>query len=79
MAFYDCSQISTSRVGRCALLAIIKEIKNQNKPEIIEICYSQSNTVAEALYLSVGFKENGMDEDGEEKLAVIDFRNHTQT
>ena len=65
-------------LGRRALLTIIEEIKNQNNPEIIEICYSPSNTVAEALYLSSGFKENGMDEEGEEKLAIIDLRHNTK-
>lgn len=60
-------------LGRKALTAIINEIKVKENPEIIEICYSPKNLVARSLYLSVGFEEAGMNEDGDEVVAVIDL------
>lgn len=37
----------------------------------IEICYNPRNPVAGAFYGSFGFVETGMDDDGEDMLAVL--------
>ncbi|MDS0788478.1 LysR substrate-binding domain-containing protein [Proteus vulgaris] len=37
----------------------------------IEICYNPLNPVAKTFYSSFGFKETGMDKDGDDMLAVI--------
>ena len=39
--------------------------------EEIEICYNPRNPVAGAFYGSFGFVETGMDDDGEDMLAVL--------
>ncbi|SMF84984.1 diamine N-acetyltransferase [Paenibacillus uliginis N3/975] len=58
-------------IGRKALLLAIDEIKRTDGLEEIEICYNPNNPVAKDFYASFGFVEVGMDEDGEDMLAII--------
>lgn len=59
-------------IGRKALQLALDEIKGSTDIlEEIEICYNPSNPVAKKFYASFGFVEIGMDEDGEDMLAII--------
>jgi diamine N-acetyltransferase len=51
--------------GRGALLAAIAEIKALGNVARIKVSYLPRNRDARGLYLSVGFRESGKDEDGE--------------
>lgn len=57
-------------IGRRALQLAIDEIKQSGKFKQIEICYHPDNPVAREFYSSFGFQETGMDEDGEDMLAI---------
>ena len=59
-------------IGRMALDLALAEIKLTPNLETIEICYNPNNPVAKEFYASFGFIEIGMDEDGEDMLAVIE-------
>lgn len=56
--------------GRTALELAFSEIKQLDGVTQIQICYHPDNEVAKRLYLNVGFKEIGMDESGNDMLAV---------
>lgn len=58
-------------IGRIALNLALEEIKTNTAIKEIEICYDPQNPVAKEFYASFGFKEVGMDEDGEDMLAII--------
>ncbi|WP_445494195.1 GNAT family N-acetyltransferase [Photorhabdus sp. SF281] len=58
-------------IGRKAMLLALDEIRRTNGLEEIEICYNPKNPVAQNFYASFGFVEVGMDEDGEDMLAMI--------
>lgn len=58
-------------VGRTALLIALEEIKSDSKIKEIGICYHPENTVSRSLYISLGFRETGMDENDEDMLATI--------
>ena len=58
-------------IGGAALQLAIKEIKSNKNIEKITICYSPDNTPAKGLYMKTGFVETGMDDEGEDMLAVI--------
>lgn len=58
-------------IGRVALSLALGEIKATPGIEEIEICYNPENPVAQGFYSAFGFCETGMDEDGEDMLAVI--------
>lgn len=60
-------------IGRTALKLALDEIKQVFSLKKIEICYNPKNPVAKDFYSSVGFVEIGMNEDGEDMLAVIDL------
>lgn len=60
-------------IGRIALDLALAEIKLTPNLKAIEICYNPNNPVAKEFYESFGFNEIGMDEDGEDMLAVIDY------
>ena len=60
-------------IGRIALNLALQEIKTNTTIKEIEICYDPQNPVAKAFYASFGFEEVGMDEDGEDMLAVINI------
>jgi diamine N-acetyltransferase len=60
-----------SGIGRAALNLALNEIKTSDKVKEIEICYDPENPVAKNFYSSFGFQEVGLDEDGEDMLAVI--------
>ncbi|MBB4141916.1 GNAT family N-acetyltransferase [Rhizobium rhizoryzae] len=51
--------------GRAALSAVIAEIRREPHVLKISICYEPENLAARQLYLSAGFVEQGLDEDGE--------------
>lgn len=59
-------------IGRIALDLALAEIKLTPNLKTIEICYNPNNPVAKEFYASFGFIEVGMDEDGEDMLAVIE-------
>ena len=58
-------------IGRNALTLALDEIKGAPAVKTIEICYDPSNPVAKDFYASFGFVEVGLDDDGEDMLAVI--------
>jgi diamine N-acetyltransferase len=51
--------------GRAALVLAINEIKAIPNIAKISISYMPNNKVAKVFYASLGFKETGLDEDGE--------------
>lgn len=60
-------------IGRLALNLALDEIKQAPHLREIEICYDPANPVAKSFYASFGFAEIGMDEDGDDMLAVIEL------
>lgn len=58
-------------IGRIALNLALEQIKQSPGLQQIEICYNPKNPVARDFYASFGFVEVGMDEEGEDMLAVI--------
>lgn len=58
-------------IGRKALRLAIEEISSRQKLKEIGICYSPENTLAKALYFSVGFTEAGLSDCGTEAYALI--------
>jgi len=60
-------------IGRKALSLALDEIKQVPDLKQIEICYNPNNPVAKEFYSSFGFAEVGMDEDGEDMLAIIEI------
>jgi diamine N-acetyltransferase len=58
-------------VGRKALELAIKEIKCAPGLKEIEICYDPDNPVAKGFYSSFGFRETGLDQEGDDMLASI--------
>ena len=57
--------------GRLALERALAEIRRNSAIERIEICYSPANDVARKLYAGFGFREIGMDDDGDEMIAAM--------
>ena len=57
--------------GRAALGLALAEIRARPDARSIEICYKPGNANARQFYASMGFVEKGMDEDGNDMLAVI--------
>lgn len=62
-------------IGRLALGLALDEIRLSPAIKQIEICYNPCNPVAKDFYSGFGFVEVGMDEDGEDMLAVIQLEN----
>ncbi|WP_105067119.1 GNAT family N-acetyltransferase [Vibrio jasicida] len=58
-------------IGRIALHKALEEIKQTESLRQIEICYNPNNPIAKMFYSQFGFMEVGMDEDGEDMLAII--------
>lgn len=58
-------------IGRTALTLAIDEIKQTPHLQEIEICYNPNNPIAKDFYSSFGFQEIGLDEEGEDMLALI--------
>jgi diamine N-acetyltransferase len=58
--------------GRAALVLAIEEIEALPNVRKVSISYMPDNRVAKAFYASVGFKEAGLDEDGE-MMAELTF------
>lgn len=58
-------------IGRQALVEALNKIKQTPSLKEIEICYNPENPVAKEFYSSFGFREVGLDEDGDEMIAVI--------
>lgn len=59
-------------IGRQSLNTAIFEIKADLEVQEIEICYSPNNALAKHLYFSVGFKEIGTNQEGDEAYATIE-------
>lgn len=57
--------------GRKALKIALEEIAAYPLISEIEICYNPYNPLAKDFYSSVGFKEVGLSEDGEDMIAII--------
>ncbi|MFK3789206.1 MULTISPECIES: GNAT family N-acetyltransferase [Pseudomonas] len=60
-------------IGRQALGLLLEELQQIQGLAQIEICYHPRNPIAGNFYSSFGFVETGMDEDGDDMLAVIDL------
>ncbi|MEY1161217.1 GNAT family N-acetyltransferase [Providencia manganoxydans] len=60
-------------IGRQAMHLALAEIKQDQQLKQIEICYDPKNRIAKSFYSSLGFMEIGLDEDGEEMLAIINL------
>lgn len=58
-------------IGRQALSLALTEIKAGANIKEIEICYNPQNPVAKDFYASFGFREIGLDAEGEEMLALL--------
>ena len=58
-------------VGRRALEVAIDDIRAERETREIEICYASDNETARTFYSSVGFRETGTSDDGDECYAVI--------
>ena len=58
-------------IGRAALALAIEEMKREDGDRAVQITYHPDNEIARALYLSVGFREVGMSDDGTEMLATL--------
>jgi diamine N-acetyltransferase len=59
-------------IGRRAMEKALNEIRCIPNLERITICYHPQNALAQPFYASFGFKEIGLDEDGE-MIAAIDI------
>lgn len=57
-------------LGRAALHTLLKEIEALGHVRRVSICYEPDNFAARRLYLSGGFVEEGLDEDGEMVAAL---------
>ena len=58
-------------IGRRALELALAQIRDTPGLAEVEICYNPRNPVAGAFYGSFGFVETGLDDDGEDMLAVL--------
>lgn len=65
------AKYQTKGIGRIALHKALEEIKQTESLRQIEICYNPNNPIAKTFYSQFGFMEVGMDEDGEDMLAII--------
>ncbi|TQV81537.1 GNAT family N-acetyltransferase [Aliikangiella coralliicola] len=59
-------------IGRQAMKLLLDEINRNENVERITICYEPKNPVAKGFYASFGFKEIGIDDDGE-MIAEINY------
>lgn len=66
-------------IGRAALRLALSEINTTPQLQQIEICYDPNNPVAKSFYSSFGFQEVGLDEGGDDMLAVINLLNKDKT
>ena len=51
--------------GRMAIAQAIEEIKQDPRAKKVSVCYVPTNPVTKRLYAGLGFREVGLDEDGE--------------
>ena len=58
-------------IGRRAIALALAEIRQDAGIKQIEICYNPQNPVAKSFYGSFGFIEQGLDDEGEDMLALI--------
>lgn len=59
--------------GRAALAQLIDHVKQNTKFEKMRISYEPDNAVAQKLYLSFGFVEEGVHPEWKEMVAVLEF------
>ncbi|WP_134059065.1 GNAT family N-acetyltransferase [Rheinheimera aquimaris] len=57
--------------GKQAIMLAIEEIKQISTVSEIEVCYDTENVQISKFYQKLGFVEEGMDEDGDDMLAVL--------
>ncbi|MFT0211861.1 GNAT family N-acetyltransferase [Pseudomonas sp. F1_0610] len=60
-------------IGRQAMLLALAEIQQSLAPKQIEICYDPNNPIAKNFYASFGFIEQGLDQDGDDILAIKEY------
>ncbi|SEH88259.1 diamine N-acetyltransferase [Rheinheimera pacifica] len=58
-------------IGREGMALALAEIRQDAGIKQIEICYNPQNPVAKSFYSIFGFIEQGLDDEGEDKLALI--------
>lgn len=58
-------------IGRTALQMLLTELKALEGLKEIEICYYPQNPVAKDFYASFGFVEVGLDDEGDDMLAML--------
>jgi diamine N-acetyltransferase len=58
-------------IGRTALQMLLSDMKGKAGLKEIEICYYPKNPVAKDFYASFGFVEVGLDDEGDDMLAVL--------
>lgn len=60
--------------GRAAIGQLLDRLRQDPRSERVTICYLPSNETAQRLYAGFGFREMGLDEDGE-MIAELTFAN----
>ena len=65
------TRFQNAGIGRTALNLALEHIKRSDTVNEIEICYNPTNPIAKEFYTSFGFVEVGLDDDGDDMLAVI--------
>ncbi|MGC5698802.1 GNAT family N-acetyltransferase [Pseudomonas sp. NFXW11] len=58
-------------IGRQALGLLLEELRRSPGLTQVEICYNPENPLAAPFYASFGFQEQGMDQDNEDMLALL--------
>lgn len=58
-------------IGRRALELLLAELRSQAEVRRISICYHPRNVPAQAFYASLGFREAGLDEQGEMIAEIV--------
>ena len=61
------------RYGKATMQKLVAETKAEGKYKFLRLSYNPKNTVAQKLYASVGFVEEGVKEEWGEMMAVCDL------
>lgn len=69
--FMIAQKFQRKNIGRTALQMLLTELKAIKGLTEIEICYYPQNPVAKDFYASFGFVEVGLDDEGDDMLAVL--------
>lgn len=57
--------------GKAAMMLLLDLIREDRKLKRIEVCYMPDNAASRSLYVSLGFVEVGLDEDGEMIAEIV--------